>query len=226
MILLCILTLTIGLTVIHGKEYSRTLSYGEYFYVSKDNMGEAASIQWSFAGSNSLVGIQVWVLDAVNFAIFQVNPLSASGYQLSDGSYYSHSGEFNIPSFDDWTIIFWHNQLIGGSTTLTINVTFTGVGLVGWLLSIIIAAPILLVIAAVVIVVVVLNRRKKQPVAPLPAVQPQVGQPPTSAPPPQQPAPAPPPPVDSVFCWNCGQPNKKPSTFCMKCGKDLTSPEK
>lgn len=115
-----------------AKSYQVILSYGEYFYASSGrSIDETGSIDWSFSGSNAIIGIEVWVLDETNFALFQADSPSAVGYEQSDGSYYSDSGSWNVQEFGKWWIVFWHNQLLGGSTTLTIEVDFISGGLVG-----------------------------------------------------------------------------------------------
>jgi len=221
--LLVLFSLTVlfftNLGLAQGKSYQVTLSFSEYFSVSSGRtMDETGSIDWSFSGSNIVVGINVWILDETNFALFEADNPSAVGYEQSDGSYYSDSGSWNVQALDTWWIVFLHDQLIGGSTTLTIEVDFIGGGLVGWLIAIIIIAPIVVVGGLIGLVIFLVVRSKKKPPAPTPTHA--AAQQPTAPPPPQ-----PSPPAGSVFCWSCGTPNTQGSRFCMKCGSDMAKPE-
>ncbi|NHJ31604.1 MAG: hypothetical protein FK732_01960 [Asgard group archaeon] len=95
--ILCIGLLTLALSIslytittsnVVAKDYQATLSYGEYYHVAyKRTLDNTSSIEWSFTGTSTSVGIEVWVFNDVNFTIFQGDTTSDDGYQLSDGSY-------------------------------------------------------------------------------------------------------------------------------------------
>ena len=212
-----------------AKTYSANLDFGEYLYVfSSKTMDSDGHIDWSYTGSNSYVGITVWILDDENFAIFQ-SIGAAYGYEQSDGSYYSDSGSFDIPNEDIWYIVFMHNDItvIFQSTSLSANVNFVQPGLETWLLAILIVIPIFIVtIIILAVVLIIRNNKQKQDLTmvyttqtPLYQTQPQY----------QQPLPPPPPPLpissSTIFCVKCGSVNDESSSFCSTCGTKLMRPE-
>ena len=115
----------ITVSMVEAKDYQTTLNYGEYYHVfTKRNMDNTTSIYWSFEGSNILVGIEVWIFDENNFTLFQSDTSSASGFQQSDGSHNNGSSTWGVFHLDKWYVVFWHNQLLGDSTDLDIEVIF------------------------------------------------------------------------------------------------------
>jgi len=83
-----------------GLTSTHTLYYGDYYYIYwTANHGPPSYISWSFSSRNTYVGIEVWVFEDANFALFD-NGHSAEGYQLSNGGYYYDSGQFTLP-FED-----------------------------------------------------------------------------------------------------------------------------
>jgi len=131
--ILCIGLLTLAFSIslyavttskVEAKNYQTTLNYGEYYHIaSRRNMSDTGSIFWSFTGTNNSTGIEVWIFDEGNFTEFQNNTI-AFGYLESDGSHYIDSGTWDVLYNNKWYVVFIHNQLLGGSTDLTIEVNF------------------------------------------------------------------------------------------------------
>lgn len=110
---------------VEAKDYQTTLNYDEYFHVSSGRfMDNSSSIYWSFNSTNTLVGIEVLIINDDNFTLFQADTSSVYGYQQSDGTLYEDNGTWSIQNFDKWHVVFWHNQLAGGPTDLALVVNF------------------------------------------------------------------------------------------------------
>ncbi len=85
---------------------SDTLYFGDYHYFYwTTQKGPPQYVDWYFSGSNSYVGIEVWLLNDEGFADFQ-SLSSFSGYQLSDGGYYRADGVYDLPYEDYWYVVF------------------------------------------------------------------------------------------------------------------------
>jgi len=77
-------------------------------------------IDWSFSGSNTFVGVDVFAVDYDNYYNFY-NGYSYTYYSLSNGGYYADSGTFTVPYSDDWYIIWanWDSDIQSTSLTYT-----------------------------------------------------------------------------------------------------------
>lgn len=162
----CLIAITsLSFNKVAGRNYSATLGFGEYFYTSSDKLiGTEGFVDWSFSGSNSFVGIDVYIMDEFNFELFQVEWFFTKGYTVSDGSYYDDYGSFDFPKEDYWYIVFYHNDLTAMLQTTTLDITvdfnygYLGLGI---LLAIIIT-PIILAVVIIILIVVLVVRRKKR----------------------------------------------------------------
>ena len=166
----CLIAITsLSFNKVAGKDYSATLGFGEYFYTSSDKLiGTEGFVDWSFIGSNSFLGIEVYIMDEFNFELFQAEWFFTEGYTVSDGSYYDDFGSFDFPHEDYWYIVFLHNDLTAMLQTTTLDITvdfvYGGFGL-GLLLAIIIT-PIVVVAAVIILIVVLVVRKKRKPIQP------------------------------------------------------------
>jgi len=161
-----ILAITIGsVSFAQGKDFNTNLAFGDYFSVySGRTMDETGSIEWAFTGSNTAVGITVIIMDEENYLKFENDDISAVGYIVSDGSYYSHSGTFAIPEIDSWYVVFLHVDLLAPLQTTDVDMTvnFIGGGLALAILIVIIVAPIVVVGGIIALVIVLVLKKKKQ----------------------------------------------------------------
>lgn len=164
----CLIAISsLGFNKVAGSSYSATLDYGEYFYTSSNKLiGIEGFVDWSFIGSNSFVGIDVWIMRDFEFSAFHTFDLSFEGYLVSDGSYYDDYGSFDFPKEDIWYIVFLHDDLTAmlQTTTLDIRVDFDygyfGLGI----LLLIIFLPIVLVAGIITLIVVLVIRKKRKPI--------------------------------------------------------------
>lgn len=204
-------------------QYTFSLSYGDYYAISSGKeVGEIGSIVWSFEGSNTNVGISVWILDKDNFTKFSEKDPSL-GFEVSDGSYYSASGSWTPYKTDVWYIVFIHaDSDIYQTTTVNADVTIITGGLIAWVLVLIIGLPALLCVGVIVLVVVLVSRnKKKQQQYPQVTHQTYVTTPiahPQEYPSPQLYD------TSDIFCGRCGVRNSGDSAFCGKCGSRLDKP--
>ncbi|MCE7744322.1 MAG: hypothetical protein GPJ52_04215 [Candidatus Heimdallarchaeota archaeon] len=122
---------TVTNSKVEAKSYQTTLSYGEHYQISSiRNMDNSSSIEWSFTGTSNSTGIEVWIFDENNYTLFQTSNITTSGFQQSDGTHYDDSGTWSVGYTDKWSVVFWHNQPLGDSTELTIEVNFDRGGLI------------------------------------------------------------------------------------------------
>lgn len=83
------------------------LYYGITFALVIYFMGRSAEdwLEWEFTGTNTDVGVTVYVMDGYNYGEF-LGGLSYNYIELSDGSYYTDSGMWEVPYYDTWYISF------------------------------------------------------------------------------------------------------------------------
>ncbi len=145
-----IITLSIPfITPSKGTVITCTLGYGDYYHITKNRLlNSNVTIDWDFNGNNSLVGITVMVFNRTNWEQFQ-KTLHGEGYVLSDGSFYSDYGHFEIPYTDYWHIVFLHhdNSAFTETTTITIIVSFIGPYTIpDWLITLLITLATMVVV--------------------------------------------------------------------------------
>jgi len=164
----CLIAITsLSFNKVAGTNYSVTLYYGEYFYTSSiGTIGIEGFVDWSFSGSNEFVGIDVYIMDEVNFWAFDYDLFFSEGYTVSDGSYYDDFGSFDFPKTRTWYIVFFHNDLTSmlQSTTLDITVDFNYGGFGLGILLLIIILPIVVVVGIITLIVVLVIRKKRKPI--------------------------------------------------------------
>ena len=85
----------------HPAAYQFTVNYGEYCYLY--NTCET-SIDWSFSGSNTFIGLEAWIFNEENFKKFQ-NDESPTGWKVSSGSYYADQGSQALNDCDVWYFV-------------------------------------------------------------------------------------------------------------------------
>ncbi|MHA1794066.1 MAG: PPC domain-containing protein [Promethearchaeota archaeon] len=85
--------------------------------------GGTGYIHWSFSGTNNQAGIEVFAVDSGNFTRLK-NSQSYSYYLLSNGQYYSASGNFYPTYLSDWSIVFKHVGPSSDPTNLSFNLVF------------------------------------------------------------------------------------------------------
>jgi len=223
-------------------EYS--LDYNEYVTVYSTS-GSGDRLHWSFSGTNTFVGIIVQVLDSLNYARLQSND-TYSFEELSDGSYYSDSGDYYPASSSTWYFLFINIDPDQQTTYLTYDLTAYPAE-PDILLIVIIVSVVSAAVVAVIVVIILYRRKSKRKVELIqkPIVKPAVKKPPIITQPVKSVVEKPPiiiPPVKPVgvtqptitepvkqiirkanICPTCG--SEVESHFCIKCGIDIHKPE-
>jgi len=206
-----------------AKQDTFTLSYGEYYAISsEEEIGRAGGIAWSFVGSNTNIGITVWVFDQDNFTKFSEGD-PCLGFKVSDGSHYSAFGSYTPHKTDVWYVVFLHVDLDSTQiTTVTADVTIITGGLVVGFLALIIGLPSLITVLGIILVVVLIFRKKNKQQQ-YPQNSSGINGPTSIVQPREQPS------LQSnatsdIFCGKCGIRSSSDSTFCGKCGSKLYKP--
>jgi len=160
-----------------NSSFEFSLDYNEYVTVYSTS-GSGDRLHWSFSGTNTFVGIIVQVLDSLNYARLQSND-TYSFEELSDGSYYSDSGDYYPASSSTWYFLFINIDPDQQTTYLTYDLTAYPAE-PDILLIVIIVSVVIAAIVAVIVVIILFRRKSKRKVELIqkPIVKPAVKKPP------------------------------------------------
>ncbi|NHK33069.1 MAG: zinc ribbon domain-containing protein [Asgard group archaeon] len=187
---------------------SVSLYDGQYYAFKSDIVigGAMEFLRWSFSGSKSNVGVQVFLMDEFNYAIWGTILVLlfgfAEGYTLSNGNHVKDSGLHSVPYEETWYIVFYVNDADAMFSPTTISFTITYIP--GWI-GFSVLFGIIFVVALIILIVVLVVTKKKRKKASLV----------------QQPQPF----IEStqqvIYCYKCGNANPHDAMFCLKCGTEL-----
>ena len=208
---------------------STTLDYLDYV-VKYSYCDSGDYIEWDFEGSNSLIGIKVQAMDYDNYDDFS-DGIPYSSYELSDGSYYKHDGEWDIPYNDEWYIVFINDDGDMQTTVLEYDVYFHiaddytdpypyfFVYMILIIALIAIAAFFVIALPIIIVKKVSKNKDKRRPASPSVYTYADVQRtPPATTLPASQPLPVGVPIQEDQFCSECGSRKDQGAVFCRNCG--------
>ncbi|MHA1557852.1 MAG: hypothetical protein ACTSPM_13075 [Candidatus Heimdallarchaeota archaeon] len=224
LIFLLLFLMLISVNSATAKQDTFTLSYGDYYAISSEKeIGRVGGIAWTFVGSNTNVGISVWIFDMGNFTKYS-NGVTSLGFEQSNGSYYSAFGTWSPTKTDEWYTVFIHADTNHKqTTTVTADVTIITGGLMAGVLALIIGLPLLITVIGVILVVVLIFRKKNKQQQ-YPRVSSRINGTTSIVQPQEQPSLQSIAATSDIFCGKCGIRSSSNSTFCGKCGSKLYKP--